>query len=100
MLIQKESGGNLAEILDSLSAVIRDRFRIYGEIKVKTAHGRMTGGILIALPPLVALMIAALNPTYLKPLVEDVWGPYMLVGAGVMQVVGSMLLWKIVSIEV
>lgn len=100
LLIQKESGGNLAEILDSLSAVIRDRFRIYGEIKVKTAHGRMTGGILIALPPLVALMIAALNPTYLKPLVEDVWGPYMLVGAGVMQVVGSMLLWKIVSIEV
>ena len=100
LLIQKESGGNLAEILDSLSAVIRDRFRIYGEVKVKTAHGRMTGGVLIALPPLVALMIAALNPTYMLPLVEDPWGPYMLVGAGTMQVIGSILLWKIVSIEV
>ena len=100
LLIQKESGGNLAEILDSLAAVIRDRFRIYGEVKVKTAHGRLTGGILIALPPLVAMMILFLNPTYLTPLVRDVWGPYMLVTAGTMQVIGSLLLWKIVNIEV
>jgi tight adherence protein B len=100
LLIQKESGGNLAEILDSLAAVIRDRFRIYGEVKTKTAHGRLTGGVLIALPPLVAMMIGILNPTYLKPLVQDVWGPYMLVTAATMQVIGSLLLWKIVNIEV
>jgi len=100
LLIQKESGGNLAEILDSLAYVIRDRFRIYGEVRVKTAQGRLTGGILIALPPIVGLLIAGLNPTYLRPLFFDPSGPYLLVAAGTLQVVGSVLLWKIVNIEV
>ena len=100
LMIQKESGGNLAEILDSLAYVIRDRFRIYGEVRVKTAQGRLTGGILIALPPIVGLLIAGLNPTYLRPLFFDPSGPYLLVAAGTLQVVGSVLLWKIVNIEV
>ena len=100
LLIQKESGGNLAEILDSLAYVIRDRFRIYGEVRVKTAHGRLTAGILIALPPIVGFLIAGTNPNYIRPLFVDPWGPYMLVTAGILQIVGSALLWKIVNIEV
>jgi tight adherence protein B len=100
LLIQKESGGNLAEILDNLAYVIRDRFRIYGEVRVKTAHGRLTAGILVALPPIMAVLISTLNPKYVEPLWFDPWGPYMLVAAGTMQVLGSILLWKITNIEV
>jgi tight adherence protein B len=100
LLIQKESGGNLAEILDNLAYVIRDRFRIYGEVRVKTAHGRLTAGILVALPPIMALVMASLNPRYMEPLFRDSWGPYMLIIGGTMQVIGSFLLWKIIRIEV
>jgi tight adherence protein B len=100
LLIQKESGGNLAEILDNLAHVIRDRFRIYGEVRVKTAHGRLTAGILVALPPIMGVLMWSLNPSYMEPLFRDVWGPYMLVAAAAMQVTGSILLWKIIRIEV
>jgi tight adherence protein B len=67
---------------------------------VKTAHGRLTAGILVALPPIMAVLMASLNPNYMKPLWTDAWGPYMLVAAGTMQVLGSLLLWKITNIEV
>jgi tight adherence protein B len=100
LLIQKETGGNLAEILDELARVIRDRFRIYREVRVKTAQGRLTAMILIALPPFMMLTLAILNPQYLKPLFTDPWGPFALVTAGLLQVIGSMILWKIIHIEV
>jgi tight adherence protein B len=100
MLIQKETGGNLAEILDNLSRVIRERFRIKGEVRIRTAQGRMTAGILIALPPLMMFLLNTLNPEYMKPLFTDVLGHWMLLIAGMMQLVGSVLLWKIVHIEV
>ncbi len=100
LLIQKDTGGNLAEILDNLSHVVRERFRIYGEVRIKTAQGRLTAGILMALPPLMIVMIRGLNPTYGRVLFEDPWGPYMLGGAAILQVLGSIMLWKIVHIEV
>jgi len=100
LLIQKESGGNLAEILDSLSTVIRERFKILGEVRIKTAHGRLTAGILIALPPIMMGLLWALNPDYVGVLFKDHWGPYLLAAALSLQVLGSMLLWKIVHIEV
>jgi tight adherence protein B len=100
MLIQKETGGNLAEILDNLSRVIRERFRIRGEVRIRTAQGRMTAGILIALPPIMMFVLHTLNPGYMKPLFEDPMGHWMLLTAGILQVVGSILLWKIVQIEV
>ncbi|HEV2387831.1 MAG TPA: type II secretion system F family protein [Candidatus Acidoferrales bacterium] len=100
MLIQKETGGNLAEILDNLARVIRERFRIRGEVRIRTAQGRMTAGILIALPPIMAFLLHTLNPAYMKPLFEDPLGHWMLLIAGVLQLVGSILLWKIVHIEV
>jgi tight adherence protein B len=100
LLIQKETGGNLAEILDGLARVIRDRFRIYREVKVKTAHGRLTAGILIALPIFVGIALSVINPDYMKVLFEDARGPYILSIAASMQVIGSIILWKIIHFEV
>jgi tight adherence protein B len=100
LLIQKETGGNLAEILENLAHVIRDRFRIYREVKSKSAHGRLTAGILISLPPLMVLGFAIVNPKYMPVLYEDRIGPYILAGAAIWQIIGSLLLWKIVNIEV
>ena len=100
LLIQKETGGNLAEILDELARVIRERFRIYREVRVKTAQGRLTAGILIALPLLMLAALGALNPDYTKVLFVDKTGQTMLIVAGAMQVVGALILWKIVNIEV
>jgi tight adherence protein B len=100
LLVQKETGGNLAEILDKLAHVVRERFRILGEVRIKTAQGRMTAGILLALPPALLLLLKAINPDYMRPLFEDPWGPWMLGTAVILQVIGSLILWRIVNIEV
>jgi tight adherence protein B len=100
LLIQKETGGNLAEILDGLARVIRDRFRIHREVKTRTAQGRMTAGILLAIPPFMMFALGAANPEYMKPLYEDPVGPIILGIAAVLQVAGAALLWKIINIEV
>jgi tight adherence protein B len=100
LLIQKETGGNLAEILDGLSRVIRDRFRIYREVKTRTAQGRLTAGILISLPPAMMLILGIINPHYMRILFDDPAGPMILGVAATMQLAGSMLLWKIIHFEV
>ena len=100
LLIQKETGGNLAEILDKLAHVVRDRFRILGEVRIKTAQGRLTAAILIAVPPFMIVMMRLLNPDYVNLLFTDPWGPFMLGGAALLQVIGSIMLWRIVQIEV
>ena len=100
LLIQKETGGNLSEILEKLSHVIRDRFRIYREVRTKSAHGRLTAGILVALPPLIVLGLHVVNPHYLSVLFEDRAGPWILWGAAIWQMIGASLLWKIIHIEV
>jgi tight adherence protein B len=100
LLVQKETGGNLAEILDKLAHVIRERFRILGEVRIKTAQGRLTAAILIALPPVLVLVLKGINPDYMRPLFEDPWGPWVLGTAAVMQVIGGVILWRIVNIEV
>lgn len=100
MLIQRETGGNLAEILDNLSRVIRERFRIRGEVRIRTAQGRMTAAILIALPPIMMFVLNFLNPQYMKPLFTQSLGHWMLIISFSLQVIGSVLLWKIVHIEV
>jgi tight adherence protein B len=100
LLIQKETGGNLAEILDGLARVIRDRFRIYREVKTRTAQGRLTAAILISLPPLMMLMLQAINPHYVGVLFDDPLGPKVLAVAATMQLVGSAILWKIIHFEV
>ncbi|MGA8182556.1 MAG: type II secretion system F family protein [Terriglobia bacterium] len=100
VLIQKDTGGNLAEILDNLSHVVRERFRILGEVKIKTAQGRLTAAILISLPPIMGLVLRFLNPSYMKPLFTDPMGPFIIGTAVFLQVVGSLMLWKIVNIDV
>ncbi len=100
LLIQKETGGNLAEILDNLSKVVRERFRIQGEVRIRTAQGRLTAIILMALPPMMIILMRVVNPGYINLLFTDPWGPWFLGVAAVLQVVGSIVLWKIVQIEV
>ncbi len=81
LLIQRDTGGNLAEILDELSRVIRERFRLYREVGVKTAQGKLTAAILIALPLLMLMALSALNPSYVRILFDDPTGRTMLMGA-------------------
>lgn len=100
LLVQKETGGNLAELLDELSRLIRERFRIYREVKVRSAQGRMTAGILVALPFLMLVMMNFLNPEYVGVLWTDPLGPIMLGIAAGLQIIGSLVIWKIVHIEV
>jgi tight adherence protein B len=100
LLIQKETGGNLAELLENLSHVIRDRFRIYRDVRAKSAHGRLTAGILVAMPLLMAFGLGIVNPTYLPVLYHDPVGPLILWGAAIWQIIGAALLWKIIHIEV
>jgi tight adherence protein B len=100
LLVQKETGGNLAELLDNLSRVIRERFKIQGEIRVRTAQGRLTAALLISLPPGLLLVLSYLNPAYIQVLFTDTWGTYLLVGGGSLQLLGALIIWKIVSIEV
>ncbi len=100
LLIQKETGGNLAEILDGLARVIRDRFRIYRDVRVRTAQGRLTAGILIGLPPFMMSMLGMINPHYIRVLFFDPVGPEVLGVAAALQVIGSALIWKIIHFEV
>jgi tight adherence protein B len=100
LLIQKETGGNLAEILDGLAHVIRDRFRIYREVQVKTAQGRLTAGILIGLPPFMMFVLSIVNPHYIGVLFTDPKGPTVLFVAATLQIIGAAILWKIIHIEV
>ncbi|HEV2523262.1 MAG TPA: type II secretion system F family protein [Candidatus Acidoferrales bacterium] len=100
LLIQKETGGNLAELLENLARVIRDRFRIYRDVRTKSAHGRLTAGILVALPLLMAFCLGIVNPSYLPVLYHDRIGPLILWGAAIWQLIGSALLWRIIHIEI
>ena len=98
--IQRESGGNLAEILTNLAQVIRERFKILRQVRVFTAQGRMTLYILMALAPGFALIIFFANPKYLSPLWTDPLGRKWLVIAAILQVIGLMLTRKIIRIKI
>jgi tight adherence protein B len=100
MLVQKETGGNLIDILDRTSHVIRERIRIHGEVQVKTAQGRLTGWILTALPVIMGTLINFMNPGFEKPLFYDPLGKMFLYCGCGMLVVGSLVVRKIVDIKV
>ena len=100
VLIQRDTGGNLAEILDNLSHVVRERFRIRREIRTKTAHGRFTGLVLLALPAGLGVILTVLNPDHMNLLFNHRVG-HMLIGAAiVMQTVGFFWIRKILDLEV
>jgi tight adherence protein B len=98
--IQRETGGNLAEILDNLARVVRERFKIRRQVRVHTAHGRFTGYVLLALPATLALALTWLSPEHMKLLFEERMGQMMLVGAMVMQAIGFAWIRQVIKIEV
>jgi tight adherence protein B len=98
--IQRETGGNLSEILDNLARVVRERFKIRRQVRVHTAHGRFTGYVLLALPAALALALTWLSPEQMKLLFNERMGQAMLVGAMVMQAVGFVWIRQVIKIEV
>jgi tight adherence protein B len=100
LVVQKETGGNLVELLENLASVIRERFKIRGEVRTKTAQGRFTAAILIALPPTFLLITRAINPEYTSVLFSDPLGRTLLGVGAFLQILGSLIIWKIVNIEV
>ena len=100
VLLQQETGGNLGEILTSLAQIIRNRFGLRGKIKAVSAHGRITGLVLILIPAGVACFLMIGNPKYLLSLLEDPIGRLMLYGALIGQVIGYFVIQKIVNIKV
>jgi tight adherence protein B len=100
ILIQRETGGNLAEIIDKIAHVIRERFRIQGQLKTFTAQARMTGLILTFLPVGVAVAIMLLNPDYIRPLWVEKAGKFLIALAVCMQIAGGLVIRKIIRIKI
>jgi tight adherence protein B len=99
VLTQRESGGNLSEVLDNLASVIRDRFTVRRQVQAKSAHGRMTGWILSAMPPALALVLMMVSPGYLRPLVDEPAGVRMVVTGIGLQILGTIIIRRIVRIN-
>lgn len=97
IVVQRETGGNLVEVLDRTVQVIRERQRIQGEIRVQTAQGRMTGWILTALPAVVMLLINVMDPGYSKPLLHDPLGHKLLGLCAVLIVMGGLVINRIIN---
>jgi tight adherence protein B len=100
VLIQRETGGNLSEILDNLAHVVRERFKIRRQVRVHTAHGRFTAFVLLSLPAVLAIAMSMLNPEHMAPLFHERMGQMLLLGAMVMQAVGFVWIQKVIKIEV
>jgi tight adherence protein B len=100
VLLQKRTGGNLAEILDKLAYIIRERFKLRGRIRAISAHGRMTGTALTCIPIAVAVLMFYVNPDYIKFFFSDETGNIMLGAAVALQLIGYGIIQKIVQIEI
>jgi tight adherence protein B len=98
--IQRESGGNLAEILDNLAHVVRERFKVLRQVRTHTAHGRFTGFVLLALPAGLAVGLSFIAPDQMDLLFKEPMGRMMLGVAMVMQTVGFFWIRQVVKIEV
>ena len=100
VILQRQTGGDLAEILDKIGRLIRERFAIWGQVQALTGEGRLSGIVLLALPPLLFITVYRMNPDYLSLLFTDELGKKMLVGGIVMQLLGALAIRKIVNIRV
>ena len=100
IVLQRQTGGDLAEILDKIGDLIRDRFRIWGQVQALTGEGRLSGIVLLALPLLLFLTVYQLNPDYVSVLFTDPLGKKMLFVTVVMQIIGALVIKKIVNIKV
>jgi tight adherence protein B len=100
VMLQRETGGNLAEILDNLSYVIRERFKILRQVRVYTAQGRLTMLLLMALPPIIVLVMLSVSPGFIRPLFTDPLG-HVLIELGIgLQTLGYFVIRKIIQIQV
>jgi tight adherence protein B len=100
VLLQKRTGGNLAEVLDKLASLIRERFKLRGRIRAISAHGRMTGAVLSLIPVVVGLMMCWVNRDYARFFTGDETGKWLLGSAVGLQLIGYGIIRKIVSIEI
>ena len=100
VLTQRESGGNLSEVLDNLSKLIRERFKLKRQVRTLSAHGRITGWVLAALPIALGALMFVIAPEHMGLLFTDPVGVRMVVGAGVLQVIGFITMQRIVNIEI
>jgi len=100
VMLQRETGGNLAEILDNLSYVIRERFKILRQVRVHTAQGRLTMVLLMALPPTIVVLMLMLNPGFIRPLFTDPLGHALIVGGITLQTMGYFVIRRIIRIQV
>jgi tight adherence protein B len=98
VLTQRETGGNLSEVLDNLASVMRDRFKVRRQVRVITAHGRITGWILAGMPPALAGVLCIIAPDQMKLLVTDPLGIKMVAIAAMMQITGTVIIRKLVNI--
>lgn len=98
--IQRQSGGDLAEILDKIGHIIRERFRIMGQVQALTGEGRISGIVLMALPIVLFFVMYYLNPEYMMLLFTEEMGRKMIAGAVVMQILGAICIKKIIEIKI
>lgn len=100
VILQRQTGGDLAEILDKISTLTRERFQIRGQIQALTGEGRLSGVVLLGLPPVLFCVMLRLNYDYVMQLFEDPVGQKMLLGAIILQLVGAFAIKKIIDIKV
>ena len=100
IILQRQTGGDLAEILDKIGHLVRERFQIWGQVQALTGEGRLSGIVLLALPPALFAVVYHMNPDYLMLLFTDEMGKKMLVGGVLMQLFGALVIRKIVNIRV
>ena len=100
VLTQRESGGNLAEVLDNLADLIRERFKVKRQVRTVSAHGRITGWVLSFLAPTLAAVLVLIAPAHMKLMIEDPLGVQMVIGAMVLQIIGVIVIRRIINIEV
>jgi tight adherence protein B len=100
VLLQKRTGGNLAELLDKLAHIIRERFKLRARVRTISAQGLMSGRILASIPAAVGALMFVVNPQYARFFLDDPMGHELLAGAVGMQLLGYLIIRKIVTIEV
>jgi tight adherence protein B len=99
VLTQRETGGNLSEVLDKLSTVIRDRFKVKRQVRAVSAHGRITGWVLGAMPPVLAAILFIISPDHMRLLIDDPLGVQMVLMGVVLQIIGVLAIRRILRVE-
>ena len=100
VVIQRQAGGDLAEILDKIGYIVRERFKILGAVQALTGEGRISGIVLMAMPIAIFIAVYQLNPEYMMLLFTDPMGSKMLGVAAFLQVLGAIVIKKIIAIKV